>query len=121
MTPTIRRADPKDADFIAWTILASQRGHLPRGWFDIALGWPEPQCLAFARWIALTPSRSWWHISQFLIAEVDGTPAAALSALHAAGAARDAQSASIRSASWVWCRSVQKLLQMGQNVPKRRE
>jgi GNAT superfamily N-acetyltransferase len=93
VTPTIRRADPKDADFIAWAILASQRGHLPRGWFDIALGWPEPQCLAFARWIALTPSRSWWHISHFLIAEVDGTPAAALSALHAAGAARDAQSA----------------------------
>jgi len=35
--------------------------------------------------------------------------------------ARDAQSASIRSASRVWCRSVQKLLQMGQNGPKRRE
>jgi translation initiation factor 4G len=41
MTPTIRRASAEDADFIAWTILAAQRGHRPRGWFDIALNWPE--------------------------------------------------------------------------------
>jgi len=41
MGPTIRRALPEDADFIARTILAAQRGHRPRGWFDIALNRPE--------------------------------------------------------------------------------
>jgi ribosomal protein S18 acetylase RimI-like enzyme len=99
VTPTIRRAGPEDADFIAWTILAAQRGHRPRGWFDIALDRSEPECLAFVRRIALTPSRSWWHNSQFLIAEVDGIPAAALCALHAGGAIKDARSAIAEAAS----------------------
>ena len=35
--PTIRPARPEDAGFIARTILAAQRGPVPRGWFDIAL------------------------------------------------------------------------------------
>ena len=85
MTLAIRPARPEDADFIAWTILAAQRGHLPRGWFDITLNWPEPQCLAFVRRIAAARTRSWWHTSQFMIAEVEGMPAAALCALPARG------------------------------------
>jgi ribosomal protein S18 acetylase RimI-like enzyme len=99
VTPTIRRAGPDDADFIAWTILAAQRGHRPRGWFDIALDRPEPECLAFVRRIALASSRSWWHTSQFLIAEVDGIPAAALCALHAGGTIKDARSAIAEAAN----------------------
>jgi ribosomal protein S18 acetylase RimI-like enzyme len=91
VTSTIRRARPDDADFIGWTILAAQRGHRPRGWFDIALDWPEPLCRAFVRRIALAPSPSWWHTSHFLIAEVDGRPAAALCALPAAGSGNDAR------------------------------
>jgi len=83
--PTIRPAHPEDAGFIASTILMSQRGHLSRGWFDIALDRPEPECLAFARRVATTRARSWWHTSHFLIAEVEGTPAAALCALPARG------------------------------------
>ena len=51
--PAIRPARADDASFIARNILASQRGPLPRGWFDIALGWPEPQCLAFVERIAV--------------------------------------------------------------------
>jgi ribosomal protein S18 acetylase RimI-like enzyme len=93
VTPTIRRAGPEDADFIAWIILTSQRGHRPRGWFDFALNWPEPECLAFVRRIALAQAPSWWHVSQFLIAEADGIPAAALCALRAGGAVKDAISA----------------------------
>ena len=58
MTATIRRASDSDAEFIAWTILAAQRGHRPRGWFDIALDRPEPECLAFTRELARAPSRS---------------------------------------------------------------
>src|SRR5258706_14951049 len=92
MGPTIRRALPQDADFVAWIILAAQRGHLSRGWFDIALNRPEPQCLAFVARIALARTVSWWHTSQFLIVEGAGSPAAALCALPAAGAGAAAPS-----------------------------
>ena len=85
MTPTIRRAGPEDAGFIARTILAAQRGHRPRGWFDIALGWPEPKCIDFVERIATAQRQSWWHVSQFLIAEAEGEPGAALCAMPAAG------------------------------------
>ncbi len=93
MTPTIRRAGSDDAGFIAGIILAAQRGHRRRGWFDIALGWPEPECLAFVTRVATAPQQSWWHVSQFLIAEAEGKPAAALCAMPAAGTRAAARSA----------------------------
>ena len=83
--PAIRPARPEDARFIARNILSSQRGPLPRGWFDIALGWDEPRCLAFVEKLATGRAVSWWHVSQFIVAEVDGEPAAALCALPASG------------------------------------
>jgi ribosomal protein S18 acetylase RimI-like enzyme len=90
---TIRRAHPEDAGFIARNILLAQRGPLPRGWFDIALGWPEPQCLAFVERIATAQTQSWWHVSQFIIAEVGGEAAAALCALPASGTGAAARAA----------------------------
>ena len=90
---TIRPAIADDAAFIARNILASQRGPRPRGWFDIALGWPEPQCLAFVAEIATAERRSLWHVSRFIIAEVDGAPAAALCALPATGTGAAARAA----------------------------
>src|SRR4029453_6808962 len=83
--PAIRPARTDDASFIARNILASQRGPLPRGWFDIALGLDEPQCLDFVERSATPREPSWWHVSQFIIAEVDGQPAASLCALPASG------------------------------------
>ena len=91
--PTIRPARIEDASFIARNILAAQRGHTPRGWFDIALGWPEPRCLAFVERITTARTRSWWHVDHFLVAEVDGEPAAALCALPAAGTGAAARAA----------------------------
>lgn len=91
MTPTIRRAGADDAGFIARNILAAQRGHRSRGWFDVALGWPEPRCLDFVERIATAQRQSWWHVSQFMIAEAEGEPAAALCALPAAGTRSDAR------------------------------
>ena len=41
----------------------------------------EADCLAFARQVVLSPIRSWWHLSHFIVAEVDGTCAAALCGL----------------------------------------
>ena len=81
----IRPARVEDASFIARNILASQRGPLPRGWFDVALGCDEPRCLDFVERIAVARRPSWWHVSHFIIAEVEGTPAASLCALPAAG------------------------------------
>jgi ribosomal protein S18 acetylase RimI-like enzyme len=82
---TIRSARPEDADFIAQTILSSQRGYRQRGWFDVALGWPEAQCREFIARLAAARAVSMWHVSQFVVAENDGKPAAALCALPAAG------------------------------------
>jgi GNAT superfamily N-acetyltransferase len=83
--PAIRPAAPEDASFIARNILAAQRGPRSRGWFDITLDLPEPQCLAFVERLATAQQRSWWHVSHFIIAEVEGEKAAALCALPASG------------------------------------
>jgi hypothetical protein len=91
--PAIRPARAEDASFIARNILASQRGPLPRGWFDIALGWDEPQCLAFVERITTAQAFSWWHVSQFIIAEVYGKPAASLCALPTSGTSAAAKAA----------------------------
>ena len=85
MTFAIRRARFNDAKFIARTILSAQRGHVSRGWFDIALDWPEPRCLAFIERIVTAHTQSWWHVSQFILADVEGEPAAGLCAMPAAG------------------------------------
>ena len=83
---TIRSARPEDADFIARIILSSMRGYRSRGWFDVALGWSETNCLDFIARLATARAISMWHVSQFLVAEIDGKPVAALCAVPAANA-----------------------------------
>src|SRR5262245_38220104 len=93
VVPTIRPACAEDAGFIAQTILFAQRGPYPRGWFDIALDRPETEVLAFVGKLACARAVSWWHASQFLIAEVEGVPAAALCAMPSRGSLRMARPA----------------------------
>jgi GNAT superfamily N-acetyltransferase len=81
MTPEIRPGRADDADFIARTILSSLRGPRPRGWFDFALAQDEPRVLAFLKRLAVAKQQSWYHVSQFLVAEIGGEPAAALCAM----------------------------------------
>lgn len=95
---TIRPARPEDASFIARTVLAAQRGPRPRGWLEIALDRSEPKVLDFLSRLASAKQRSWYHASQFLVAEVEGTPAAALCALPSRGT-RDAMRAAIEEAA----------------------
>ena len=83
---TIRPAEPRDADFLAWVILAATRSHVAKGWFDIVLARPEPQCLEYLKRLAVTPARSWWHYSRFHVAEVDGNKAPRLCAFRAGDA-----------------------------------
>jgi translation initiation factor 4G len=79
----IRFAQARDADFLAWAILAATRSHVEKGWFDIMLARPEHECLDFLRHLVLTEARSWWHYSRFHIVEVDGDAASALCAFRA--------------------------------------
>src|ERR1700761_3075795 len=81
MSFAIRPGHPDDADFIAHTVLMAQRGPRPRGWIDFALAQEEPQVLAFLRRLATARQHSWYHVSQFWVAEVEGEPAAALCAM----------------------------------------
>lgn len=83
MTGIIRAGRADDAAFIARTVLLSQRGPRPSGWFDSALAQDEPKVLEFLTKIAVATPRSWYHVSQFLIAEINGKPAAALCAMPA--------------------------------------
>jgi ribosomal protein S18 acetylase RimI-like enzyme len=91
--PAIRPARPEDAGFIARNILSAQRGPVPRGWFDIALAWPEPKTIAFVERLATATRPSWWHVSHFIIAEAEGGPAALLCAMPAAGTRAAARAA----------------------------
>lgn len=82
----IRQTVPGDAEFLAWAIMTASRSHLARGWFDIALNQPADRCLEFLAKLSTATVPSWWHFSRFLLAEVDGDPAAALCAFSAAEA-----------------------------------
>jgi translation initiation factor 4G len=75
----VRPARREDASFLAWAMLSAGRGHLPRGWYDIAFDLPQDACLHVLARLVLTRAASWWRYDRFLVAEVDGRPAAALS------------------------------------------
>src|SRR5579862_5357151 len=84
---SIRTSGRDDAAFLASIILTASRGHLARGWFDLALDRSETECLTFLKQLTTTGARSVWHYSRFLVAEeVDTGPVAALSAFPAADA-----------------------------------
>ena len=80
----IRAGRIEDAPFLAWAVLTASRGHLPQGWFDIALDRSESDCLTFLMQLTLTETASLWHYSRFLIAEDNARPVATLSAFLAA-------------------------------------
>lgn len=83
MTTTIGlqivEAQPKHAPFIAWVILTAFRSHLEKGFWDFMRPGTDEEILRYLE--ALTTSRAphWTHLPLFIVAEVDGEPAAALS------------------------------------------
>jgi translation initiation factor 4G len=93
----IRSARPEDARFLAEAMLAASRGHLPRGWYDIALAMPESACVDWLARLAMTTTQAWWHHSHYLIAEADGEPASTLGAF-VAGEAFSASGAAMAEA-----------------------
>jgi len=59
-------------------LLAAHRSHLPRGLWDFLLGGDESTCLRYLEALTTSTVPHWAHHSTFLVAEVDGRPAAAL-------------------------------------------
>ena len=74
----IRRASFDDVDFLAGVMYSASRSHLTRGLWDLIIGADEAGCLEYLRRLAVAQPRSLYHYESFLVAEVDGQPAAAL-------------------------------------------
>lgn len=79
MAITIRQPGAHDAEFLAWVMLSASRAQLRRGVWELLTGMDEAGCLDYLRRLTVTEPHSLCHYSAFLIAEVEGEPAAALS------------------------------------------
>jgi len=79
MATRIRPATAADAEFVAWVILAASRSHLPLGAWDHYVGGDEARVLAFLHHMVTQDVQSFCRWDGFLVAEVDGVPAAGLS------------------------------------------
>lgn len=76
--PIIRNARPEDSLFLAWAVVSAARSHLSVGTWDLVLQTTARDRLEVLEWMVLDDTPSMFHFSRFLIAEVDGEPAAAL-------------------------------------------
>lgn len=74
----IRPADAEDSTFLAKVILMASRGNLRLGFWDLVVAGSEVDRLDFIELLTLTEARSFCHYSNFLVAEDDEGPAAAL-------------------------------------------
>src|SRR3990170_361691 len=74
----IVKAGREHAGFLAWVMLTAHRSHLERGLWDFIVGGSEAECLRYLEALAVTEQAHWAHYSTFIVAEVDGRPAAAL-------------------------------------------
>jgi len=79
MDVRIRQAVADDAPFLGWVIFTAGRSHCPRGVWDVIVGRPESECITFLEHLTVTEPRHMFYYSDFIIAEVEGRPVAALS------------------------------------------
>jgi translation initiation factor 4G len=79
MMVDIRPASEADVPLLAWVQQEAARSHLPVGFWDLAFPGPDADRLRVIERIARARARSFCHWSGFLVAELDGEPAAALS------------------------------------------
>lgn len=86
MALRIRRGRADDADFLAWVMFSASRAHLTRGLWDLIIDADEAGCLDYLKRLAVAEPRSLYHYESFLVAEVDGAPAAALCGFETRGA-----------------------------------
>src|SRR5690348_16956037 len=79
MATRIRPATAADADFVAWVILTASRSQMPLGAWDHYVAGDETRVLAFLHRMVTQDVQSFCRWNGFLVAEVDGVPAAGLS------------------------------------------
>jgi len=79
MNIDIRSANPEDAPFLAWVMLAASRSHLRYGVWEHYIGGTEQDCLSFLSLIATTQKPHLFHSSTFIVAEMNGQKVGALS------------------------------------------
>lgn len=75
----IRPAVEADVPLLAWVQQEAARSHLPLGFWDLAFPGPEEERLRIVGRVAKAKAKSFCHWSGFLVADVDGRAAAALS------------------------------------------
>jgi ribosomal protein S18 acetylase RimI-like enzyme len=82
MSISVRWARREDGDFLAWVMLTASRAQLKRGIWDLIICAGERAdhrgCLDYLKRLAVAEPRSLYHYENFLVAELDGKPAAAL-------------------------------------------
>jgi ribosomal protein S18 acetylase RimI-like enzyme len=66
------------APFVAWVMMAAGRSHLPLGFYDFLAGGDEANVLRYCEALATTEQMHFAHYSTFLVAEVNGVPAAGM-------------------------------------------
>lgn len=79
MNPVIRPATQDDVPMLAEVVLLASRSQVETGIFDLLVETQDRDRLTAIRAILTTQKRSWCHYENFLVAEVEGRPAAALS------------------------------------------
>lgn len=78
MSVELRDATQDDTEFLAWVMNTAARSHLSRGIWEYIYDLSEAQILKYLKHLAGIEPVHFCHHSLFLIAEVDGEPAAAL-------------------------------------------
>ncbi len=74
----IVEATREHVPFVAWVMLAAGRSHLPLGFYDFLAGGDEANVLRYLEALATTEQAHFAHYSTFLVAEVNGVPAAGM-------------------------------------------
>ena len=86
-------ARPEHAPFIAWVMLTAFRSHLEEGFWDFMRPGTDEELLRYLEALTTTKAPHWAHLPLFIVAEVDGEPAAgnypAISAEHGGMRLRD--------------------------------
>jgi GNAT superfamily N-acetyltransferase len=78
MRPRIRRATTEDIPFLSWVMFTAARSHLDTCVWETIFDEAEAGVRDLLERVARTAQTHWCHGSKFWIAEVEGTPAAAL-------------------------------------------
>ena len=74
----IIEAREEHVPFIAWVQLMAFRSHLEKSMWDFFIDGSEEDTLRFLEALATTETKHWGSYQGFMIAEVEGTPAAAM-------------------------------------------